>query len=141
MKRFALAGLVVAVVALFSLGNVAKACSNQALSAEKTVVRMATDPHSPRAIMIVVAKDEAGETLCQMDQMDFGTSRNMYAPGNYWPVNVDDITVYTKGGVALVVFKTKRPAGTTVYAQANYTKIGNTDGMPFCYTGTHFWNE
>uniref|UniRef100_A0A7C4QXS3 Uncharacterized protein n=1 Tax=candidate division CPR3 bacterium TaxID=2268181 RepID=A0A7C4QXS3_UNCC3 len=131
MKKLVTATLFLIAISFASIS--AMACSSGQISAEKTEVKIALDPNSSRAIMTVVAKDEAGEVLCSLEQMNFGTSRNNWAPSNGWIPNVDKINVHARGGKALVIFKTKEPAGTTVYAQVNGVKVGNTDGMPFSY--------
>ena len=120
---------------VFASTAAVKACSNGEISGELTEVRLGVDPHLARAAMWIIAKDLRGEILCGISQMDFGTSRNAFAPADGWPTNVDHITVYAQNGpIALVVFTTRMPAGTTVRAEVNGRKIG-IDGMPFFYNG------
>lgn len=133
--------VVVVMIVMFALAGAAKACSNGQISPDKSIVRMATDPHAARASMLVVAKDINGEVLCEFSSFWTSTTRNMFYPEDYWPKNVDRIHVFRQGGVAIVTYNTPRPAGTTVYAEANGMKVGNTNGMPFCYMDCNIPNK
>lgn len=137
MKRFFT--VMIALVAMFALNGTAKACSNEQISATNSIVRITLDPHSSRATMFIVAKDVNEEVLCGLDSLWTTTSRNM--PNSGWGERVDHIRIFRQGGIAIVTFNTSRPAGTTVYAEANGIKMGNPDGMPFMYEGGHFCNE
>ena len=142
MKRFfaIVATLLFAGMFIASTAHAGKTCSNKPVSAVMSEVYLAVNKDKPKAIVAVSLADEAGTPVCNT-KISITTSRNMYAPKDGWPRNVDRIkSLSYKGnrsnenGQDVFVIETKQPAGTTVYVSAQGVKLGNPDGMPFMYT-------
>ena len=139
MKRFSV--LIAMFIAVFvaTTGIAQAKCSNKSADPRTSIVEVIVDVNQMQAVVVLRVNDGHGNPVCNAN-ISVETSRNLYAPSNGWPENVDKVIAASnqlhtdQNGVAFILIVTDHPAGTTLYVYVDKVQIGPAGGVPFSYS-------